>query len=184
VDGCIYQDARDVRTKASKTIESWFFPEGDDIAATVAEWVTFLKTERQWGLDDPLFPKTHIVRGSDRNFQSIGLERECWANATPIRAIFKRAFESALLPNFNPHSFRNTLVRLGLEICPSPEAFKAWSQNIGHEDALITFTSYGQVERLRQRDIMRQLALPPTSDDPSQLLAKLTAAMAKRRKPT
>jgi len=43
------------------------------------------------------------------------------------------------LPYFNPHSFRNTLVRLGQEICRSPEEFKSWSQNLGHEKVLTTF---------------------------------------------
>jgi len=53
-----------------------------------------------------------------------------------IRTIFKDAFESADLPYFNPHSFRKTLVTLGQKFCQSPEEFKAWSQNLGHEDAV------------------------------------------------
>ena len=42
-------------------------------------------------------------------------------------------FEQAGLPYFNPHSFRKTLVQLGETTCQSPEEFKAWSQNLGHE---------------------------------------------------
>src|ERR1700682_3869155 len=41
---------------------------------------------------------------------------------------------------FNPHSFGNTFVRPGQDLCKSPEAFKAWSQNLGHETVLTTFT--------------------------------------------
>src|SRR5262249_55373820 len=33
------------------------------------------------------------------------------------------------------HSFRKTLVLLGGKICKSAEEYKAWSQNLGHEDA-------------------------------------------------
>ena len=62
------------------------------------------------------------------------------------------------LPYFNPHSFRATLVRLGEEVCKSPEEFKAWSQNLGHEKVLTTFTSYGTVACQRQGEIMRDLA--------------------------
>ncbi|MEJ0092694.1 MAG: hypothetical protein WDN46_04465 [Methylocella sp.] len=58
------------------------------------------------------------------------------SNATPIRAIFKKAFTAARLPYFNPHSFRKTLAQLGERICETPEAFKAWSQNLGHENVL------------------------------------------------
>lgn len=36
-----------------------------------------------------------------------------------------------------------------------PEAFKAWSQNLGHEDALTTFTSYGTLPVHRQGEVMR-----------------------------
>jgi hypothetical protein len=65
---------------------------------------------------------------------------------------------AAGLPYFNPHSFRNTLVRLGQTLCQSPEAFKAWSQNLGHEKVLTTFVSYGAVACDRQGEILRGLA--------------------------
>jgi hypothetical protein len=44
---------------------------------------------------------------------------------------FKPHFTSAGLAYFNPHSFRNTLVRLGQAVCKTPEEFKAWSKNSG-----------------------------------------------------
>jgi integrase len=56
--------------------------------------------------------------------------------------------QRADLPYFKPHSFRMTLAMLGERICPTPEAFKAWSQNLGHEHVLTTFTSYGNVAQL------------------------------------
>jgi hypothetical protein len=54
--------------------------------------------------------------------------------------------------------FRNTLVRLGHDLCKSPEAFKAWSQNLGHEKVSTTFTSYGAAACERQSQILRCLA--------------------------
>src|SRR5215213_7685578 len=128
-DRMVRQDPRDVRTKASKLIDTWFFPVGEDFVEIVEEWVTFLKIERQWGLGDPLFPKTKVVSSADRRFQAAGLARACWSNATPIRAIFRNAFAAAGLPYFNPHSLRNTLARIGLQRCPMGEQFQAWSQN-------------------------------------------------------
>ena len=82
------------------------------------------------------------------------------ATATPIRTIFREAFEAAGLPYFNPHSFRNTLVRFGQDVCKTPEEFKAWSQNLGHEGPLTTFLSYGEVAYDRQGEIIRELATP------------------------
>ena len=87
----------------------------------------------------------------------MGLERGCWSSATPIREIFREAFTRAGLPYFNPHSFRNTLAQLGERRCANAEAFKSWSQNLGHEGVLTTLTSYGAVEPARQAEIIRTM---------------------------
>ncbi len=85
-----------------------------------------------------MFPKTNVITGDDRVFKASGLKKEHWNTTTPIRTIFRDAFEISGFPYFNPHSFRKTLVTLGQKICQSPEEFKAWSQNLGHEDVLTT----------------------------------------------
>jgi len=155
---CVVQDARDVKTKFSKTFTTYFFPVGDGFRQIVAEWVFFLREQMLWGNGDPLFPVTRVSVGEDRQFQRSGLERRHWTTATPIRAIFREAFERAGLPYFNPHSLRNTLVRLRQDLCRTPEQFKAWSQNLGHEGVLTTFLSYGEVGCDRQGEIIRSLA--------------------------
>ncbi|HEY4930073.1 MAG TPA: tyrosine-type recombinase/integrase [Terriglobales bacterium] len=154
------QDAREVRTKFSKTFTTFFFPVGDEIRGIVAEWVSYLRENKLWGNDDPLFPATRIALGATRQFEVSGLDRNHWNTASPIRTIFREAFVTAGLPYFNPHSFRNTLARLGEEVCTSPEQFKAWSQNLGHEKVLTTFLSYGEVACQRQGEIIRGLATP------------------------
>jgi integrase len=155
--GRVDQDARQVKTKFSKSFTTWFFPVGDDIRQIVVDWVNYLRREKLWGLDDPLFPATKIVVGNSRHFEASGLDRKHWSGAGPIRDIFKRAFAAAGLPYFNPHSFRKTLALLGGQICKSPEEYKAWSQNLGHENVLTTFSSYGDVARHRQAEIIRAL---------------------------
>ncbi len=157
IDGCVHQDAREVKTKFSKTFMTFFFPVGEEIREIVAEWVRYLREEKFWGNDDPLFPATRIALGASQQFAATGLERMHWRTAEPIRKVFRASFERAGLPYFNPHSFRNTLVRLGEERCQSPEAFKAWSQNLGHEQVLTTFMSYGSVACDRQGEIIRGL---------------------------
>jgi len=169
-EGCVQQDAREVKTKFSKTFNTFFFPVGDEIRRVVEEWVGYLRGEKLWGNDDPLFPATHIALGETLQFEASGLEREHWSTASPIRTIFREAFNRAGLPYFNPHSFRNTLVRLGLERCKSAEEFKAWSQNLGHEKPLTTFMNYGRVETERQGEIIRELgatrkAIQPGAED-------------------
>ena len=155
------QDAREVRTKRAKTFTTWFFPVGVAIQQIVVEWVTFLRTEKGFGPEDPIFPKSRVETGPDLLFKANGLERAHWANAHPVRAIFKEAFRRADLPYFNPHSFRNTLVQLAYELKLNAEQFKAWSQNLGHEHCLTTFSSYGTLPPHRQAAIIRGLASAP-----------------------
>lgn len=152
---CVYQDAREVDTKFSKTFTSYFFPVGARIEQIVVDWVSYLRETKLWGHNDPLFPATCVAPGNNHEFGAAGVKREHWRTASPIRAIFKTAFEHAGLPYFNPHSFRNTLVQIGERRCRSPEEFKAWSQNLGHEKVLTTFNSYGEVPTMRQGDLMR-----------------------------
>jgi integrase len=160
VEGQIDQDARHVKTKFSKSFVTTFFPIGDDVRGVVEDWVAYLRTEKLWGLDDPLFPATKVALGKNLRFEAVGLDRKPWGNAGRIRDIFKRAFTAAGLSYFNPHSFRKTLTVLGEQTCKTPEELKAWSQNLGHEDVLTTFRSYGNVGSRRQAEIMRLFASP------------------------
>lgn len=157
VEACVHQDAREVRTKFRKTFTTYFFPVGDEIKTIVTDWVKFLRTEKLWGNDDPLFPSTLMKCGASRQFEVAGLKAEHWSNASPIRKIFKEAFERVGLSYFILHSFRHTLVRYGQQICKTPEDFKAWSQNLGHEQVLTTFLSYGDVDCRRQGEIIGKL---------------------------
>ena len=185
-EGCVYQDAREVKTKFSKTFTTYFFPVGDEVRQIVAEWVRFLREEKLWGNDDPLFPATRIVVGQTHQFEAAGLERAHWSSAGPIRTIFREAFELAGLPYFHPHSIRKTLVKLGLEVCNSAEEFKAWSQNLGHEKVLTTLLNYGSVASERQGAIirglgaLRQTTQPTVEDYAEAVVKKLQSAGADR----
>jgi hypothetical protein len=60
----------------------------------------------------------------------------------------------------------------------TPEEMKAWSQNLGHEDVLTTFTSYGTVHVLRQGELIRDGARK--HDRPDMNNGALLAALAAR----
>jgi site-specific recombinase XerD len=65
--GQIDQDAREVRTKFSKSFVTTFFPVGDDIRAVVADWVAHLRTENGGKLPVgcPAWHDPAVVAGSD-----------------------------------------------------------------------------------------------------------------------
>jgi hypothetical protein len=75
-------------------------------------------------------------------------------------------------------------VRLGQAVCKTPEEFKAWSQNLGHDKVLTTFLSYGQVESPRQGQIIRGLGAqkvavqPDVSELAKALMREMRAASA------
>ena len=178
--GSVFQDARDVRTKAAKTFTTWFCPVGGDALEIASDWCAHLRTSLLWGDDDPLFPKTLIGLGEQGGFQATGLAREHWSGTGPIRAIYREAFTAAGLPYFNPHCLRDTLVQLGERLCRSPEQFKAWSQNIGHERVLTTLTSYGKVPASRQAELIRDMGRPPALGNDNERLAAIVAETVRK----
>lgn len=171
----VFQDARNVKTKFSKTFETYFFPVGEEIVLIVEEWVRHLREDLLFGSDDPLFSKTLVVQGEERVFATKGVTKEHWSNAGPIRRIFREAFERAGLPYFNPHSFRDTLVALGQQRCQTPEEFKAWSQNLGHERVLTTLYSYGEVQSNRLAEIFQNLMSPREQGDQLDVITQEVA---------
>lgn len=142
-----------VETKFGKRFTTWFFPVGADVEAMLSGWARELREDLLFGPGYPLFPRQKVARGAG-GFEAAGLDRAPWSNAAKVSAICRGAFEAAGQPPFTPHLLRKTLVDLASTHCRTPEAFKAWSQNLGHEDVLTTFRSYGVVCTGRQRELM------------------------------
>lgn len=162
--GFIEQDARTVHTKFAKTFRTYFMPIGTgetglEPLAIVGDWIDELQREHLWGPADPLFPSTKMGLNPEGGFMPTGIARHGWATTGPIRAVFKRAFTAAGLPYFNPHLFRNLLVRHAMALGLPLEALKAWSQNLGHNDMLTTLTSYGSVPLHKQGELIRAQAI-------------------------
>lgn len=164
IEGVVHHDAREVRTKYSKSFPTYFFQVGDDIRKIVEDWIGYLQSELGFSPNDPLFPKSRSGMKPNGELGIIGLAREGWSTTAPIRSILKQAFQAAGLPYFNPHSFRKTLIRLSMERCSGADQFKAWSQNIGHDDVMTSFKSYGDLPSHRQRELI-QAAVASSADD-------------------
>lgn len=180
----VSHDARTVRTKFAKSFPTYFMPIGGEALEIVRGWIAELKGEHLWGLDDPLFPATEVGLDANGGFVGKGLLRSGWEGSGPVREIFRRAFELAGLPYYNPHSFRAMLVRYAMTLGLSPEQMKAWSQNLGHADVLITFTSYGSVPAHRQGQLIREAGLARADGDwtqDSDVQAMLRALASKAR---
>lgn len=142
----VWQDPKHVRTKRRKGINTRFvsqvMPEAEEI---VLDWLRHAVDVLRLKPDHPLFPKTLVENDPETMaFKANGLSREHWANAQPVRDVFKAAFERVGLPYYNPHLFRKTVVKWAQQNCSQLE-FKAISQNIGHDHAMTTYNAYGEL---------------------------------------
>ena len=151
---CVHFDGKTVNTKFGKSFTTAFFPIGEDVEQIVRSWISELKTEHLFSESDPLFPKTKVGIGKSRRFEALGIDRGPWASPSSAAKIFKQAFVDAGLPPFSPHRVRDTLAELAKDHCRTPEDYKAWSQNMGHDDVLTTFCSYGSVATGRQIELL------------------------------
>jgi hypothetical protein len=71
------------------------------------------------------------------------------------------------------------LAQLGETLRQTPEQFKAWSQNLGHEGVLTTFNSYGTVAAVRQSEIMQDLAKPRRGNNRSLMAGHIIGSIDK-----
>jgi integrase len=176
--GMVSQDAREVRTKFAKSFPTYFMPVGGTALEIVQDWIGELARDHLWGPTDPLFPATEMGLDEHGGFVGKGLARKGWATSDPIRDVFRRAFEAAGLPYFNPHSFRSMLVRHAMTLDLTPEQMKAWSQNLGHAEVLTTFTSYGHVPVHRQGELIRSARLAQNTPARRDQIASLESLLA------
>lgn len=161
----VLQHPDEVETKASKQIFTWFFPVGNELKDEVVDYIGFLKHELGFIDSDPLFPQDKRGRDENDHFTYNELSKQRWANAQPMRDIFKKAFQANALKYFNPHSFRNTLMDLAYDLGLAGEALKAWSQNLGHEKLDTTVNAYGNVSLDRQRAVIMSMHERPNEMD-------------------
>jgi integrase/recombinase XerD len=177
----LFQDAREVRTKRAKTFTTFFYPVGEPFEDVVRAWAQELTQEHDFGPDDPLFPATRTTVGADGQFDAQGFERRRLSSSGPVRDAFKRACAAAGLPYYNPHSLRQTLVRLGYDLNLTGLELKAWSQGFGHNSPLTTLVSYGALSEHEQATVMAGLAQRATaSPDVQAALATLQAALGRQ----
>lgn len=178
--GYVDQDARTVRTKFAKTFRTYFMPVSGRALGIVADWHAELSADMTRGPGGALFPATAIALDWTGDFAPAGLHRHGWSTSAPVREAFRRAFDLAGLPYFNPHSFRDMLVRHAMTLDLTPETMKAWSQNLGHAEVLTTFTSYGMVPQHRQGELIcsaQRGALVDVGADTDRVIAALEAAL-------
>ena len=153
----ILQNPNEVATKNAKRIDTFLIDLAPVMKNTLLDWKRELVEDELFAPTDPLFPKTAIGHDANDCFVTIGLLREHWATAQPVRDLVRKAFERAGLPYFHPHTFRHMLTQQAYKHCKTPQQIKAWSQNFGHENVLTTMATYGKLDLYQQREILSSI---------------------------
>ena len=92
--GHVFQDAREVKTKAAKTIHCQFFPVDAAYRECFVAYVTYLREVKFFGPEDTLFPKARVGVVAGRGFANLGLAREGFSNASKLNEIIRGAAHS------------------------------------------------------------------------------------------
>ena len=164
----IKQDpTKGVQTKFSKTIVSVLFQFDETLLNYVLEWVKFLREEKVFGINDPLFPSTKVEQMSKTEyiFEVKGVEPIFWRSTSTMCKIFEDRAKSAELSYYSPHKFRHSATRLATDSCRSAEQIKAVSQNLGHEHVSTTLLTYGRLTHYRVRDVVTELNFKKNKED-------------------
>lgn len=156
VEGSVNQDAREVKTKFSKSFKTYFMPVHDAYTNCFYDWVKHLRETLMFGPEDPIFPKPKMVVGNKGGFQVQGLSRDMYKSANALRLIIGQAFENSGVLKYPPHAFRKTITKWAQGVYTSPEAIKAFSQNLGHESVITTIDSYCPVSNDEQRRLIKK----------------------------
>lgn len=178
----VWQDPKHVKTKRCKSILTDFMPFDPLWLEIVDGWLEYAANELGFKPDDPLFPKQLVeTNPATLQFEVKGLSREHWASTQPVRQILFYSFTEAGLPYYHPHSFRKMLLIWALEHCSQLE-FKAISQNVGHDNAMTSYNSYGTLSEYQRRQAIRNIGQGKTdiSDVPVNVLV---AEMQRRMQP-
>lgn len=120
--------------------------------------VKYLKHEKHFTPDDPLFPKTvcRYKPGTNSKPQK-HLEPEFWrSTSSPVRMLRKRA-KVAGLPFFPVHTYRHLAVILAIDMAREPKEVKAVSQNFGHKKVITTMFSYYRLSDPEKFKILERL---------------------------
>jgi len=174
-----------VKTKFSKRICTTFFPiEYTQAVDYFLEWYWYLKRQKGFRPEDPIFPKAILENGKENiSYYNTGeVEPVFWASSSSVRKIFQKRFLDAEVPYYHPHTFRHLVVKEFAKTRLTEEEKKAISQNLGHENTGTTFGSYGygHIQEERQVDIVKNIKIGnkevkgtfPLSDSDIKALAK------------
>jgi integrase len=169
----VWQDARHVRTKFSKSYTVFFMPFVPEALTVLEAWLKELE-RLGFGANDPLFPRDMEISKLEQHGAVPAEARLFWAGSSQIRAICTRAFTAAGLIPYTPHVFRHMLTRHAMSLRLTAEDLVALSINLGHSDLSTTLDPYGRPTDERRAALIAGMKSSDETKDTSALRPLLT----------
>ncbi len=166
-----------VKTKFSKTIRSYIFKFDEQLLNYFLEWYSYLKSEKLFSNDDPIFPKNKVENSQEnKSFLSNSVEPKFWQSVSSMRALFKQRFQDAGIEYFSPHTFRHLAVLTAISRCRNGNEIKAVSQNFGHENVGTTMQTYGTLNQATMSETIKNMNFSDSNDNnQAELIAQFQA---------
>lgn len=149
--------SKGVETKFKKEIYTTLLPIDQTLYDYFNDWYTYLRSECRFVDTEPLFPSTEIglISPEHHAYEVKGVSRQFWADAGPMRKIFRDRCNQMGIEYFYPHTFRHFVTNLAEQYISTPEQMKALSQNLGHENIATTYRAYGAITTKKVNEIVR-----------------------------
>lgn len=174
--------SKGVQTKFSKDIYTTLFQVDETLVSYFLKWYDYLKVQKHFGLDDPMFPNTELgfLSKDHHAFTPVGIGKSFWADTNPMRKIFQERSKQTSVPYYTPHKFRHFIINEAQKHITSIEQLKALSQNLGHENISTTFHGYGAIDTYRVNELVSSIdfsGMPQNREEEAQLerIANLVA---------
>lgn len=155
----VHQFVREgVQTKFRKDIIPRIFNFDDNLVRYFLDWYYYLKKEKLFGNEEPLFQKSKQLQNEDNlcfNYNSIS--NEFWQSNSAIREIFVQRAKNANIKPFSPHKYRHLSIKLTFDKCQNAKEIKAVSQHFGHKDVSTTIQVYGNYRPDELIDILNDI---------------------------
>lgn len=151
----ITQDGQFARTKNGKSLVIAWFPIPEAFSSEISEWVEIMN---QGGFDpnDTLFPPEPAFDGRRKARKLLGQRVPAMTSTYAVQEAFKVACQGHH-STYSPHAAKHTIAAERDQRPLNAEQRKAWSANMGHEDARVTDRHYGQISEARRLKLMSQV---------------------------
>ena len=140
----VYQHtSKGVKTKYRKSFESIIFNFDDDLLDYVYDYIKFLRLDKGFGDNDPVFPKLlSDFNNIETEFSPEILSNKPYNESSIIGKVLEEVSLNAKVEYYSAHTLRHSAIFYTLKCLTNSEELKAVSMHFGHDEIKVILISY------------------------------------------